>query len=209
MKKIVMLAGFLAYLFTSVLAFAQSECDSFHNCIEQAKNEWKGDYSTKDKEIKLRKRELSHLKRACAMEVGPSNLKLRAKTCEDVILFSVILFNVSGGAWPKRHNDSLQYFSNLCDKKNEYGCFFLATIYEGRKNFKEAIPLAESLCEGKFDIPETSNKYNGCDLLRRVKKNRIKQLSQIKDVVGRHDSYIRNPAYDFWVVTVVELINQQ
>lgn len=208
-KKIVMLAAFLAYLFGSILAFAQSECGSLHTCIEQAKKEWAGDRSTKDKEIQIRKRALSHFKRACAMEVGPSDLKLRAKTCESVILFSVILANVSGTDWPERHNDLLQYFSNLCDKKSEYGCFFLATIYEERKKFNEAIQLAESLCEGKFDIPGISKKFNGCKLLRRVKKKRTKQLSQVKDVVGQHNSFIRNPAYEFWVVTVVELINQQ
>jgi hypothetical protein len=32
----------------------------------------------------------------------------------------------------------LHYFSDLCDKKEEYGCFFLATIYEEKKNYKEA-----------------------------------------------------------------------
>jgi len=209
MQKIVMLATFLVYLFASILAFAQSDCDSLQTCLEQAKKEWMGDYSSKDREIKIRKRALSHLKRACAMEVESSDLKLQADTCENVILFSVILANVSGVAWPERRNDSLQYFSNLCDKKKEYGCFFLATIYEGEKKFKEAIQVGESLCETEFDIPKTSNKYNGCDFLRRVKRKRIKQLSLIKDVVGRNDSYIRNPAYDFWAVTIIELVNQQ
>ena len=209
MQKIVMLAMFLAYLFASILAFAQSDCDSLQNCLEQAKKEWRGDYSSKDREIKIRKRALSHLKRACAMEVESSDLKLRAETCEDVILYSVILANVSGVAWPGRHNDSLQYFSNLCDKKKEYGCFFLATIYEERKKFKKAIQIGESLCETGFDIPETRNKYNGCNLLKRVKRKKLKQLSQIKDVVGRNDNFIRNPAYDFWTVTIIELVNQQ